>query len=65
MHQIIFDDGVQERMDVGGDPLEAYTKQFEVYGHQFEIKMSQSNKKFSSRESSQLFPLGGRHTKKA
>ena len=52
MHQILFNDGVQEWVNVVGDPFEAYTQQFKAYGQQFEIGMSQINKKSFSRESS-------------
>lgn len=57
MHQILFNDGVQEWVDVVGDPFEAYTQQFKAYGQQFEIGMSQINKKSFSRESSRLSSL--------
>ena len=53
MHQILFNNRVQEWVDVVGDPFEAYTQQFEAYSQQLEIGMSQSNKKSSSRKSSQ------------
>ena len=58
MHQILFINGVQEWVDVVGYPFEAYTQQFKAYGQQFEIGMSQINKKSFSRKSSELSSLG-------
>ena len=58
MHQILFNRGVQEWMDVVGDTFEAYTQKFKAYGQKFEIGMSQINKKPFSRECSLLSSLG-------